>query len=109
MIVKNNFEGKSRNAGTAQGFGVRRALHKLAGFSLVELISVVALVSVISGFAVVGVNTGAGGTNLETGARKVANLLHLARSQAISRNLPDLEKRLKELEKLVAQLLKEQV
>ena len=31
------------------------------------------------------------------------------RSQAISRNLPDLEKRIKELEKLVAQLLKEQV
>jgi hypothetical protein len=53
---------------------------------MVELIAVVAVISVVSGFAVVGVNGGAGGSNLDAGARKVANSLVLARSEAISRH-----------------------
>ncbi len=55
-------------------------------FSFVELLSVMAVISVISGLAVVGVNGGSAGTALETGSRKVAQYLELARSESIRRH-----------------------
>jgi prepilin-type N-terminal cleavage/methylation domain-containing protein len=70
---------------TSSGTSIRRPFSQRA-FSFIELLSVMAVISVVSGFAVVSVNGGSTGTALETGSRKVAQYLELARSEAISRH-----------------------
>lgn len=70
----------------ASGAARLRQSIKRRAFSFVELLSVMAVISVVSGLAVVGVNGGSAGTALETGGRKVAQYLELARSEAIRRH-----------------------
>ena len=55
------------------------------GFSLVELLAVVAMMSLLLGLTVPAVRS-ISGSSLNVGVRKVADLLNLARSEAIARH-----------------------
>ena len=56
------------------------------GFTLLELMVVVAILLLIAGFAVPALTTLSGGSGLSSGGRIVANLLTVARSEAINRH-----------------------
>ena len=56
------------------------------GFTLLELMVVLAILLVIAGFAVPALTTLSGGNGLSSGGRIVANLLTVARSEAINRH-----------------------
>lgn len=58
------------------------------GFSLVELLLVVAIVGLLSTFAITGFNTVVRSTKVSSAAQAVADALNLARSSALSRNRP---------------------
>lgn len=87
-MIENNFVEQQGVGDRADRRTEKRFLRaaKRRAFSIVELLSVMAVISVISGLAVVGVQGGSTGTALETGSRKVAQYLELARSEAIRRH-----------------------
>jgi len=57
-----------------------------AGFSLIEILAVLAVVTVITGLSVPALNGINSGTTLNTSTAKVAGLMSVARSEAISRH-----------------------
>jgi prepilin-type N-terminal cleavage/methylation domain-containing protein len=60
--------------------------HTTRGFSLVELLAVIAMISVLLGLTVPAVRGFTSSSSLNTGVRKMADLLNLARSEAIARH-----------------------
>lgn len=60
--------------------------HGSRAFTLVELLAVVAIIAVVTGFSVPAMQTLNGGGNLSQSANKFADLLGLARSEAIARH-----------------------
>jgi prepilin-type N-terminal cleavage/methylation domain-containing protein len=63
-----------------------RPASRRAGFSLIELMTVMAIISVVAGFVVPSVKGITGGNAVNTGAVKLAGMLNLARSEAIARH-----------------------
>lgn len=59
--------------------------HTTRGFSLVELLAVIAMISILLGLTMPAVR-GLTGSSLNIGVRKMADLLNLARSEAIARH-----------------------
>lgn len=63
---------------------IRRA--RSLGFSLIELLAVVSVISVLAGLGVPAIKGLTGSNGLNTGARKIADWMNVARSEAISRH-----------------------
>lgn len=70
----------SRPAGRGARFRFARA------FSLIELLTVVSVISVLAGLGVPAIKGLTGANGLNTGARKIADWINVARSEAISRH-----------------------
>lgn len=71
------------------GWSSRAALsaaRQAAGFSLVEMLAVIAVISVVAGFFVPAVKGLTGGNTVDTGAAELRGLLTLARSEAIAQH-----------------------
>jgi prepilin-type N-terminal cleavage/methylation domain-containing protein len=66
------------------GFFQRR--HSRLAFSLIELVSAMTIMSVLAGLTVPAMKGLNGANALDTGTRKFADLLYLARSEAIARH-----------------------
>jgi prepilin-type N-terminal cleavage/methylation domain-containing protein len=58
------------------------------GFTLLELMVVLAIILLVAGFTIPALTGLSGGNNLSAGGRVVANLLTVARSEAINRRAP---------------------
>jgi prepilin-type N-terminal cleavage/methylation domain-containing protein len=85
---RRSLQGNTRNrkvSGIIQtGVSARSAVRK--AFSLVEMLAVLAVVTVITGLSVPALNGVNGGNTLNTATVKLADLMTVARSEAISRN-----------------------
>lgn len=77
---------RNHNAGAARQRTKSSLSAGRSAFSLIEMLAVLAVVTVVTGLSVPALNGINGGNTLNTSAAKLAGLLSVARSEAISRH-----------------------